>query len=114
MEFITANIFHHTQPRAFEETSCIPPEMFLSDDVQLDSQCIPYRVAIRNAHRKCALTLLPREIFHANRFVNPPRRSLFDVLHKCRKRMSRAQTSQQMSMIRRPANGFRNRICRAN
>ena len=72
------------------------------------------RVAIGNAHGERTITRLPREIFHADGFMNPARRSLFDVLHKRRERMGRSQTRQQMNVVRRAADGFGNPVRRAH
>ena len=40
-ETVTTNIFHHIRRRFFGETPHILPEMFSSDDVLPDLQCIP-------------------------------------------------------------------------
>ena len=82
--------------------------LHLVGDVFLDG------ITIGHAHRKRAITLLPREIFRANGFVNPARRGLFDVLHEFRKRMSRTQAGKDMNMVRCATDGFRNSPCCAN
>ena len=88
---------------------CFGPVMFnLMRNVFLD------RIAIGNAHSERAVARLPREIFHADGLVNPSRRSLFDVLHERCERMRRAQTDQQMHVIRRAADGFGNSVRRAH
>ncbi len=66
--------------------------------------------AMRQTDCKGAISWLPGEIAHADAFVNPSRRTLFNVLNECGNGMSRAQANQQMNMIRRAANRLRDRI----
>ena len=106
--FIVGNVMLFKEGHVFLLKCFCPMMLRLVHNVFFD------RLAIGHAHRECAVALLPREIFHADGFVNPARRSLFNVLHERRERMCRAQTDEQMNMIRRAADGFRNSIRRAN
>ena len=106
--FIVINLVFLEKRHIFLLKSFCPMMLGLVGNVFLDC------VAIGNAHGKRAITRLPRKIFYADGFVNPPRRCLFDVLHKRRERMGRAQTHQQMNVIRRAAAGFGNAVRRAN
>ena len=72
------------------------------------------RAAMGRTYRKRAVAWLPREVFDPDRFVNPSRGGLLEVLYEYGKRVRGTQACHQVDMICSAANRRRNGIGRAN